>query len=143
MNPEEEKNLQDLFDNWPARQEGLKRCLNEIKDAALAIPEVVVSFISRPGVSHSLRFDLDPRPDGRIRPLVFMSDVVDLGGELMLSVCFFQDEITDPEELGDAIPQGLYGENGYCFDVDEYDPGQVAYLMDRLAEAVAKAKGQA
>ena len=52
-----------------------------------------------------------------------------------LSVCFYEDEITDPKELGNPIPQGLYGENGYCFDVDDYDPGLLTYLKDRMIEA--------
>jgi hypothetical protein len=52
-----------------------------------------------------------------------------------LSVCFYGDMITDPEEKGDLVPEGLMGEDGYCFDVDENDPEHIDYICRRLDEA--------
>ena len=141
MDPKQAQELEALLAGWPAAQEGLKRCLLELKAAALEVPGAVLGLVSRPGVSHSLRFDLRPRPAGRERPVFFLCDVVDLGDELMLSVCFYEDEISDPEQLGNAIPRGLFDETGYCFDAEEYDPDQIAYLTRRIAEAAAAARG--
>lgn len=127
--------LERFLAAWPPAQAGLKRALLTLREWATALPGAALSFVARPGVSHSLRFDLDPRPAGRARQVFFLVDVVDDGGELFLSVCFYEDEVSDPQELGNAIPQGLFMETGYCFDVDGYDDEQMAYLKARLAEA--------
>ena len=130
--------LEEFLDEWPPEQAGLKTSLLTYREGVLALPGVRESFLARPGISYSLRWDLDPRPAGRRRPLFNMLDVVPLGGtEMMLSVCFYQDEINDPEELGNAIPQGLYGETGYCFDIETADARMVAYCLERAAEAHA------
>jgi hypothetical protein len=68
-----------------------------------------------------------------------MIDVIDDEPEnRWLSVCFYEDLITDPEELGDFIPEGLQGGDGYCFDVDEFEEETAQYLEDRLREALSK-----
>lgn len=120
---------------WPADQAGLKKALVELRQAALALAGASETFIARPGISHSLRYDLDPRPAGRARQVFFLVDVVQDAGVRFLSVCFYEDEVDDPEELGNAIPQGLFSETGYCFDVDDYDPDQMTYLLARLKVA--------
>ncbi len=125
---------------WPAEQAGLKRACLWLLERAQALPGALWSFLARPGISHSLRFDLAPRPAGRLRPVFFLVDVVNSGGELFLSVCFYQDETSDPDELGNAIPQGLFQETGYCFDVDDFDQAQLDYLRLRLGEAHARAR---
>ena len=124
---------------WPSSQAGLKQALLTLKERAQALPGAVLEFVARPGVSHSLRFTLDPLPPGRERPVFFLVDVVSDGGELFLSVCFYEDEVSDPDELGNAVPAGLFAETGYCFDVDDYDQKQMAYLASRLDEAFANA----
>ena len=58
-----------------------------------------------------------------------------------LSVCFFGDMITDPEEKGDLIPGGLLGEDGYCFDITEPDDKLAAYVEARIEEAYHSAAG--
>ena len=131
--------LRDYLDAWPPAQEGLKACLLELKAEAEAIPGSVGSFLARPGISHSLRFTLDPAPAGRARPVFFLTDVVDFQGELMLSVCFYAEEISDPEELGNEIPEALFSETGYCFDLDDYDPELLAYLKARIHQAATNA----
>jgi hypothetical protein len=65
----------------------------------------------------------------------FLIDVVEAADERFLSVCFYDDEIEDPRELGNAIPQGLFQETGYCFDLEEDDPELVEYLRQRVIEA--------
>ncbi|MFH1057108.1 MAG: hypothetical protein V1797_00345 [Pseudomonadota bacterium] len=127
--------LDAYLEAWPADQAGLKKALVELRQAALALAKASEAFIARPGVSHSLRYDLAPRPAGRARQVFFLVDVVEDAGVRFLSVCFYEDEVDDPEELGNAIPQGLFAETGYCFDVDGYDPEQMAYLLARLKVA--------
>jgi hypothetical protein len=132
-----------VLDDWPKEQAGLKAAFTRLKEYAGAMQSAHWSFVSRPGVSYSLRFDLAPRPDGRERPVFFLTDVV-VAGELFLSVCFYEDEISDPHELGNAIPQGLFKETGYCFDVDDDNCSEeilLSYLEDRIDEAHAKARG--
>jgi len=121
--------------SWPGEQAGLKHAFLSLKSQAEALPGAVCSFVSRPGISHSLRFDLGPRPQGRARPVFFLVDVVSDGGSYFLSACFYADEITDPQELGNAVPAGLFEETGYCFDVEEDEAGLIAYVKERLSEA--------
>ena len=131
-----------VLDDWPQEQAALKAAFERLKEYAGSREGAHWSFVSRPGVSYSLRFDFNPRPDGRERPLFFLTDVV-VAVELFLSVCFYEDEISDPHELGNAIPQGLFQETGYCFDVDDFncgDEGLLAYLEERIDEAHAKAR---
>ena len=70
------------------------------------------------------------------RELFVIMDVIDDDPESRwLSVCFYPDMITDPEERGNIIPLGLLGEDGYCFDYDEWDEEFLRYLETRLDEA--------
>jgi hypothetical protein len=132
-----------FMDQWPTGQAGLQAAYLQLKTWAEALPGTHTIFLARPGVSHSLRFDLQPRPAGRQRPVFFLVDVVDDGGERFLSVCFYEDEVRDPQDLGNAIPQGLFKETGYCFDLEDDDPAFLAYLRERLAEAHAAARASA
>jgi hypothetical protein len=134
--------LSIVLDDWPVAQAPIKQTFLKLKTYAENLPGAAWSLVSRPGISYSLRFDLKPRPAGRKRPVFFLVDVVQ-AGELFLSVCFYENEITDPEELGNAIPQGLFKETGYCFDVDDdncEDARLMAYLEKRIDEAHAKAR---
>jgi hypothetical protein len=71
-------------------------------------------------------------------------DVIDDDPEnRWLSVCFYPDMITDPEEKGVLIPLGLLGEDGYCFDLEEWDADYLQYLETRLNEAREKASKEA
>lgn len=136
--------LEEMLGSWPLEQTDLKQALLQLKDHAASRPGAALSFVSRPGVSHSLRFDLDPRPASRQRPVFFLVDVAPIGDELFLSVCFYEDEISDPRELGNAIPQGLFQETGYCFDLDRPEPEFMAYLLERIDQAhQAAARGNA
>ena len=131
-------NLDELAAAWPDDQKDLWAVFRELTEAAQSLPGARLSLVSRPGVSHSLRAALD-RPSSP-RPVFFLVDVVVSEADpWFLSVCFYEDEITDPDELGNAIPQGLFEETGYCFDVEELEPDLNAYLKQRLAEAHQRA----
>ena len=132
--------VQEVLAGWPADQEGLARAFEELTRSAAQMTETVVEVITRLGVSHSFRATLIDPSGKRVRPVYFLVDVVVSSSDpWFLSVCYYEDEITDPEELGNPIPQGLFQETGYCFDVEAYDPELLGYLRDRLAEAHARA----
>ena len=133
--------LGTYLDQWPVAQAETKRAFVALRQTVQGLPGVAESFVTRPGVSHSLRYDLDPRPAGRARPIFALIDVVEDGGERFLSVCFYAEEIEDPRELGNAIPQGLFQETGYCFDVDGYEAELMDYLGGRLVLAHRNAAG--
>lgn len=101
---------------------------------------VTLSFIARPGISYSMR----PKHDQQTtRELFAIVDVIDDDPEdRWLSVCFYGDMITDPEERGELIPGGLAGGDGYCFDMYDNDEELARYLIDRLKEAGTAAAGK-
>lgn len=95
--------------------------------------ETEIEIQARPGISHSLRVR---RQDQTGRPLFLLLDVIGATpAERWLSVCFYADNIEDPQELGDVVPGGLLGEDGCCFDVDGTDPELLEYVARRVEEA--------
>lgn len=99
---------------------------------------VQLSFIARPGVSYSIRPKHQHQTD---RELFAIVDVIDDDpDQRWLSVCFYEDMITDPETLGELIPGGLAGGDGYCFDLFEDDENIASYLQERLREAARSAQ---
>lgn len=130
----------DLRSSWPADQEGLLAVFDELRVWAAGKPGLRTAIVTRPGISHSLRASTAVLPLGRSRPVFFLIDVVVSDADpWFLSVCFYEDEITDPEERGNPIPLGLYDETGYCFDVDGPDDGLVTYIKIRVDEAYSRA----
>ncbi len=104
-------------------------------------PQRIPFFKARPGVSYSLRVKHMLQQS---RELFVIMDVIDDDPESRwLSVCFYPDMITDPEERGNIIPLGLLGEDGYCFDYDEWDEEFLRYLETRLDEAHKRASQEA
>lgn len=131
-----------LQQHWPQDQPGLFNTLRTLKQAAGTLEKSSWEMVSRPGVSISLRFSLQPVPAGRARPVFHLIDVAEFDGRLFLSVCFYADEMEDPGELGNLVPNGLFGEDGYCFDVDQDNPEYLDYILDRQIEAHQAAGGE-
>ena len=132
--------LDQFLSEWPAGQAELKKMFETFRRGVSALAGAQESFLPRPGVSYSLRWELAGQSPDSQRPLFVMADVVPLGeDELMLSICFFQEDISDPDELGNGIPGGLYGQDGYCFDLEDDEPGLVDYCLARAIEAHAAA----
>ena len=52
-----------------------------------------------------------------------------------LSVCFYEEKITDPEKAGELVPGRHPRSDGYCFDIIEYEESDLAYLWHRIDEA--------
>ena len=113
--------------DWP--EEPMRRAFSELADMVAGLPGVICDFVARPGVSYSLRPRHQAQHD---RALFAMIDVID-DQPRWLSVCFYEDMISDLEGLGDLVPGGLAGSDGYCFDLTA--PDRLEYVRARLMEA--------
>ena len=125
--------MKKFIDDWEENDARTKQAFTELLAHLKSLEDITLDFNARPGVSYSLR----PRhANQQERSLFAMVDVIDDDPkERWLSVCFYGEMITDPDEAGDLIPEGLMGEDGYCFDLYEYDLDDIAYLKERLTQA--------
>ena len=129
--------INDFLASWSDTATQTRKTFLELKDHLTAKPETVFDFLPRPGVSYSLRFK---HRDQSLRPMFAMIDIIDDDPEnRWLSVCFYNDMITDPDEKGDYVPEGLLGEDACCFDIEDRDESLNRYVCDRLDEAMANA----
>jgi hypothetical protein len=127
------KEIQQFLDAWDHDSLKTKAVFRDLHRALLQMDGARLEFHERPGISYSLRGIHKNRSD---RPLFVMIDVIDDDPEQRwLSVCFYGDTIQDPDELGDLIPGGLLGSDGYCFDITEADKPLAAYVRRRMQEA--------
>lgn len=127
------KKIQDFIDAWTDDEPEMKPVFVSLFQALQDKAQADIEFHERPGISYSLR---GLRKDRNERPLFVMVDVIDDDpGQRWLSVCFYGDMIQDPDELGDLIPEGLLGADGYCFDISESDARLAAYVKQRIEEA--------
>ncbi len=130
---EMQQDLEALLAGWIDSPQGIKKAFVRLRDNLAAKNDLRVSFKARPGVSYSLRTAHALQKE---RVLFVIMDIIDDDPEnRWLSVCFYPDMITDPEERGNLIPLGLLGEDGYCFDLEEWDEEYLRYLEGRLDEA--------
>ncbi|OGR18906.1 MAG: hypothetical protein A2X81_15565 [Desulfobacterales bacterium GWB2_56_26] len=122
---------------WREDGNSMRRAFSLLCAEVAAMADVSLQFVGRPGVSYSLR----PKHRHQVgRDLFAMIDVIDDNPSARwLSVCFYEDMITDPEGRGECIPGGLAGADGYCFDMNEYDDDLIGYLIARLREAASAA----
>lgn len=131
------QDVRDFLDNWQADPLKTKEAFVVYKDFLVGLSGVSLDFKARPGISYSLRARHEAQ---RKRELFVLVDVVDDEPESRwLSVCFYADMITDPDEKGDYVPEGLMGEDACCFNLDEDDAAMRAYIAARLAEAARAA----
>ena len=124
------KELASFLDEWPATSPGCRTAFVELMACMLALPGTTVEFHVRPGVTYSLRA---AHPE-QARPLYAMVDVID-DEPRWLSVCFYREMVTDPDEWGEMVPGGLLGEDGLCFAVEEVTGKVVTYLKERIRQA--------
>lgn len=128
--------LNELLSGWTQDPNAVKPVFEHFRKALESCKGAELSFKSRPGVSYSLR---GACPDHE-RDLFVMVDIVDDDpAERWLSVCFYDDQVNDPDELGDWVPEGLAGKDARCFDVSTDDAGLVAYTEKRILEAWSNA----
>lgn len=134
-NIRENKEIADLLQDWTADDNGIKIAFTEMIGLLESLDGLVYSFKSRPGISHSLRAIVDK---GEEKLLTLMDIIDDDPDNRWISICFYAETISDPDEEGDLIPGGLLGEDGYCFDLFENDENMVSYLKERIREAHGK-----
>ena len=126
-----------FIEQWTEDSLGTKSPFIALYKAISNYHRVCLEFHDRPGISYSLRAIHEAQRD---RPLFVMIDVIDDDPtQRWLSVCFYGDMIEDPEELGDLIPEGLLGADGYCFDITEPDAKLQEYVGQRIQEAYTQA----
>lgn len=125
--------ITQLINNWQSDALGLKPVFLKYYDFLANNPELEINFKGRPGVSYSLRAK---NKSQKKRDLFTLIDVIDDDPESRwLSICFYADLVTDPEETGDFVPEGLLGEDAICFNLDENNVRLEKYIFDRIAEA--------
>lgn len=126
--------LDAFLTSWSEDENAVKPLFLSLYSLLQGLDGVKLEYKGRPGVSHSLRALYPERKD---RPLFVLVDIIDDAPEARwLSICFYADLVTDPEELGDVVPGGLGGEDARCFDVDAPE-GMEIVLLERLKEAHA------
>ncbi len=123
--------LDAFIEEWQETPEKNKAAFLHLKTALESKAGTVIEFLPRPGVTYSLRAKHEAQKD---KGLFVMVDVIE-DDPRWLSVCFYGEMITDPEERGDFVPQGLLGEDAVCFDIDAWDEDLVRYVEARLDEA--------
>lgn len=123
--------LDDFLADWEDTEEKNKAVFQRLKAFLQEKEGVVLSFNPRPGVTYSLRA---AHVNQKEKSLFSMVDVIE-DAPRWLSVCFYGAMITDPEENGDFVPEGLLGEDAICFDIESWDNGLIAYVESRLEEA--------
>ena len=124
-----------FIEEWKETPEENREVFLHFKDYLGQKEGVTLEFIPRPGVTYSLRAAHGAQ---KKKSLFVMVDVIE-DTPRWLSVCFYNDMITDPEEKGDFVPEGLLGEDALCFDVEERDEELLRYIETRLDEACRNA----
>jgi len=132
-----DQGLGAFLNQWTLDPGGVKKGFLQLLDHLRGQPGATLSFKARPGVSYSLRAS---RPGGEgtgeEEVLFALIDVIDDDpDQRWLSVCFYETAVSDPAGRGEMIPGGILGEDGYCFNLEGYDPERLAYLRARLDEA--------
>lgn len=123
--------LEKFISDWDQDSSGVKEVFVEFKELLESLGDTKIEFHARPGVTYSMR---GVKTSQTKWPLYVMVDVIDDDpADRWLSVCFFGDCITDPDELGDLVPGGLLGEDGHCFDAEDSEPKE--YLSARIKES--------
>ena len=125
--------LHQFLDDWTDDALGTRQVFLSLVDGISDKSNIELAFNARPGISYSLRGIAKKQKQ---RPLFVMIDVIDDDpGQRWLSVCFYGDMIDDPEQLGDLIPEGLLGSDGYCFDITDSDEHIKEYVRRRIQQA--------
>lgn len=121
--------IREFFATWNDGSEMRKFCESLYAHMAL-LPGVGIGFVSRPNVSHSVRMT-----DGDGNILALLDVIDDDPAARWLSLCFPDHLVSDPDDAGDVVPQGLSGKDARCFSVDAIFPETEGYMKARLDEA--------
>ena len=129
----QEQTVEKFINDWQEDALGLKPAFISYFNDLKGMADADIEFNERPGISYSLR---GMHKNGNGKPLFVMIDVIDDDPtERWLSICFYGDTIVDPDGEGDLIPEGLLGDDGYCFDLVDADESLTTYVRQRIHEA--------
>ncbi len=123
--------LNEFVNQWAESPNQTKKAFLQFFEQLEKKDQIKFEFVPREGLTYSLRAS---HPNQTSRPLFGMVDVIE-DDPRWLSVCFFGEMISDPEDKGDMVPEGLLGEDAHCFDLEEFDEAEIAYIAARLDEA--------
>jgi len=124
-----------FLEAWENDPRKVKQTFLRVIDKFKTTEGTNLNFISRPGVSYSLRASLENRHE-KSQSLFALVDIIDDDPDnRWLSICFYEEMVTDPDELGNLVPKGILGKDGYCFDLYKDDPFLVSYVERRIEEA--------
>lgn len=128
------QSINTFIEEWKIDPLNVKPALIDYMNFLESDPDIVTDFKSRPRISYSLRAKNISQKN---RDLFVLIDVVDDDPQnRWLSICFYADLVTDPEEKGDVVPAGLFGEDAICFNLDEDNKDMRSYIKTRMKEAV-------
>lgn len=128
--------LSSFMENWQEDPIKAKVAFIDYLELLDSNPDIHTEFKARPNISYSLRAKHKAQKN---RDLFVLIDVVDDDPKnRWLSVCFYADLVTDPDEKGDIVPDGLNGEDALCLNLDEDDDQMRSYIKIRLQEAIQK-----
>lgn len=123
--------IDSFIEQWPESADRCRELFARLYDFLRQLDGADIEFHARPGITYSLR----GVPSGESEYALFvMVDVIE-DQPRWLSVCFYEQMVSDPEGRGDSVPGGLLGEDGICFDAESYDDALFAYLCERIGEA--------
>ncbi|RUM38807.1 MAG: hypothetical protein DSY70_07135 [Desulfobulbus sp.] len=131
MKKQQQQELESFLDQWQETSGKTKEVFVHFKACLSEKEGVALDFVSRPGVTYSLRASSFNQKD---KSVFVMVDVIE-DSPRWLSICFYEKMVTDPEKRGDSVPGGLQGENAVCFDLEERDETLIDYIEIRLDEA--------
>ena len=126
-----DKKLNTFIEAWKETPERNKEVFLRFKEYLNKKEGVILDFRPRPGITYSLRAVHAHQKEEEFFAIV---DVIE-DEPRWLSVCFYDAMIADPEEKGDFIPQGLFGADAVCFDLEQWDDKLIWYIEGRLDEA--------
>jgi len=135
MSEKTEQELNTFIEEWKETTEKNREVFIHFREYLSNKEGVTLDFIPRPGVTYSLRA---VHTDQKEKDLFVMVDVIE-GDPRWLSICFYGEMISDPEEKGDFVPEGLLGEDAVCFDIEKLDEALIRYIEARLDEACQNA----
>lgn len=131
MDATSEQALNTFINEWKETEAKTREVLLHFKEYLSAKDGVTLDFLPRPGVTYSLRA---VHANQKEKELFVMVDVIE-DDPRWLSICFYDEMITDPDENGDWVPEGLLGEDAVCFDIEEKEDELIRYVELRLDEA--------
>lgn len=131
MREERQQELNTFIEKWNETPAKNREMFLHFREYLSKKEGVTLDFISRPGLTYSLRA---VHANQKVKELFVMVDVIE-DATRWLSICFYSEMITDPGEKGDLVPGGLLGEDAICFDIEDGDNALIPYIECRMDEA--------